>query len=246
VSVSLASNNTAVSVPTSVTVPANANSVGFTANVSSVSTVQTATLTATANGVSKTFALQLNASVPTLNVNASSISFGTVVVNSPATQMVTLTSTGTAAVTVSGATVTGTGFSVSGAAFPLTLNPGQAVTLSVQFDPTTSGSVTGQLTIKSNSSTNATVTIGLSGTGAPHQVDLNWVAPTDSSVTIAGYHVYRASSGTGSYQMLSSSTLPAYADTTVQSGSAYDYIVKSVDTSGVESAPSNTTTVAIP
>ena len=35
---------------------------------------------------------------------------------------------------------------VSGAAFPVTLNPSQSATLSVQFDPTATGAAAGQLT----------------------------------------------------------------------------------------------------
>jgi fibronectin type 3 domain-containing protein len=46
--------------------------------------------------------------------------------------------------------------------------------------------------------------------------------------------------------MSSVSSQTAYTDMTVQSGKNYDYVVKSVDSSGVESTPSNTTTVAIP
>jgi hypothetical protein len=45
------------------------------------------------------------------------------------------------------------------------LNPGQAATLSVEFDPTAAGAATGQLTITSNSSANGTAVISLSGTG---------------------------------------------------------------------------------
>ena len=67
--------------------------------------------------------------------------------------------------TINSATLTGTGFTMSGATFPVTLNPTQSVTLNVQFDPTAAGAVTGQLTIQSNSSTNGTAVIGLSGTG---------------------------------------------------------------------------------
>ena len=87
------------------------------------------------------------------------------VVNTPATQSVTLTSTGTVPVTISGATLTGAGFTLPGAAFPATLSPGQAATLNIEFDPTAVGAATGQLTIASNSSTNGTAVIGLSGTG---------------------------------------------------------------------------------
>jgi len=139
---------------------------------------------------------------------------------------------------------------MSGATFPVTLNPTQSVTLQVQFDPTTAGAVTGQLTIQSNSSTNGTVTVGLTGTGesASHQVTLTWDAPSSSSDPVAGYNVYRSTGGSSAYQLLNSSveTQTTYVDTNVQSGTTYDYIVKSVDASGVESTASNEATATIP
>jgi fibronectin type 3 domain-containing protein len=139
---------------------------------------------------------------------------------------------------------------MSGASFPATLNPGQAVTLSVQFDPTNAGAVTGQLTITSNSSIRPSAAISLSGTGetASHQVDLSWQAPSASSDPIAGYNVYRSSDGGSSYQRVNSSevTQTTYVDTTVQGGQSYDFVVRSVDSSGVESAPSNMTSLTIP
>jgi predicted phage tail protein len=187
-----------------------------------------------------------------LTVNASSIAFGNVALNTPATQPVTLQSTGSAPVTVSSATVTGTGFTLSGGTFPLTLNPSQSATLSVQFNPTVAGGATGTLTITSNSSTNPTVNIGLSGTGqtasAAYQVDLNWAAPTGSSTTITGYNIYRSQSGSSSYQILNSGTdsQTAYIDSGIQSGSTYQYYVTSVDSIGAESVPSNVATVAVP
>ncbi|MGA8044109.1 MAG: choice-of-anchor D domain-containing protein [Terracidiphilus sp.] len=194
--------------------------------------------------------MQLNAAAPILSVNATSISFGSINLNTPSTQSVTLSSTGTQAVTVSGATVTGTGFSLTGATFPTTLNPGQSTTLSVQFDPTTAGSATGQLTITSNSSTSTSVLIALSGTGqtASHSVTLTWAAPSSSPVPVVGYNVYRAPGGSTSYQQLNSSevTQTTYVDSTVQSGQTYDYYVESVDSSGVQSSPSNTTVATIP
>ncbi|MFZ0745003.1 MAG: choice-of-anchor D domain-containing protein [Terracidiphilus sp.] len=184
----------------------------------------------------------------TLSVNATSVAFGNVVINDAATQSLTLTSTGTSSVTVSAATLTGTGFTMSGATFPLTLTPNQAVTLSLQFDPTATGAATGQLTIASNSSTKASVVIALSATGVPHEVELTWEAPGSSSDPVAGYHVYRSPAGGTSYQQVSSiaATQTTYSDNSVASGQAYDYIVKSVDASGVESAPSNMTSVNIP
>jgi hypothetical protein len=248
--VSLASNNGAVTVPASVTVAAGATSASFTATVSSVSTAQTATLTASAGSVAKTFALQLSPGVPTLSVNTTPIAFGDVDLNSPVTQSLILSSTGTAAVTISAVTAAGTGFTVSGCTLPLTLNPTQTATLSVEFDPTAAGAVTGTLTIVSNSSTSPTDVISLSGTGesTAYEVNLTWDAPTGSSDPVAGYNVYRSPSGGTSYQQLNESAITqiSYVDTTVQGGQTYDYIVESVDASGVTSAPSNMASVTIP
>jgi predicted phage tail protein len=216
----------------------------------SVSPSQTVILTASANSIASTFALQLGAGVPTLSINATSISFGDVLVNSPATQSITLSSTGTAPVTISAASVSGTGFSVSGATFPLTLNPTQTATLSVEFNPiaTLLGLVSGSLTITSNSSTNPTASIALSATAEPVQVSLTWDAPSSSPDPVAGYNVYRAPSGSTTYQLLSSvsSSQLAYTDTGVQAGLTYDYIVESVDASGVTSTPSNMASVTLP
>jgi hypothetical protein len=183
-----------------------------------------------------------------LSINATSVAFGNVGLNTPATQSLTLTSTGAEPVTISAATVTGTGFSISGLTFPVTLNPGKTATLTVQFDPNTVGAATGLLTITSNSSTNGTATIGLSGTGVAAQVELSWNAPESTTDPIAGYNIYRSTGSSTSYQLLNSSvdTQTTYGDATVQNGLTYNYIVKSVDDSGVESGPSNMTTVTIP
>jgi hypothetical protein len=162
--ITLSSNNAAVTVPTVVVVAANSTTAQVKASVTPVSTAQVANLSASDGTVTKSFALQLNLPVPTLSIGASSMAFGTVAVNAAATQSVTLTSSGTGPVTVSGATVTGAGFALKPTTFPMTLNPGQTATLSVEFDPTAPGAAAGQLTVSSNSSV-ATAAIPLSGTG---------------------------------------------------------------------------------
>jgi fibronectin type 3 domain-containing protein len=128
------------------------------------------------------------------------------------------------------------------------LNPGQTLNLYVEFAPTTSGAVTGQLTLASNSSSNPTAKVSLSGTGTSHVVDLTWNAPSSSSDPVAGYNVYRAPTGTTSFQRVNSSKVAqtAYTDSTVTSGQTYEYMVKSVDSAGVESGPSNTSSVSVP
>jgi len=92
--------------------------------------------------------------------------------------------------------------------------------------------------------------VALSGTGAAltHSVDLSWNAPTSSTDPIAGYHVYRATSGNSAFALMNSSlvTATAYTDPTVASSTTYNYVVKSVDANGVESVASNAFSVTIP
>jgi len=161
--VSLASSNSAVTVPATVTLQANATSAQFTANISSVSTPQSASLTASLGSSSIYIPLRLGAAALILDANRSSVAFQDVVVNTAAKQSITLASTGTGPVTVTAAAVTGTGFTLSGTTFPLTLNPSQTAPLGVQFLPSAAGAATGQITVSSNSSGDDTTVISLSG-----------------------------------------------------------------------------------
>jgi fibronectin type 3 domain-containing protein len=125
------------------------------------------------------------------------------------------------------------------------------VTLSVVFDPTSSGASTGQLTIVSTSSTSPTTTVSVSGTGVSvtYGVKVSWTAPSSPSDPISGYNVYRAPSGSSTYQLMDSvgSSQLIYTDTDgILNGQTYDYIVESVDSSGNESVPSNMAAVTIP
>lgn len=194
VNVTLSSSDAAVKVPSAVTVPANATSAGFSAKVSSVVSAKAITLNANADSIFKSFAMLLIAAVPALNINASSIPFGNVVLNAPETQSVTLTSTGTAPVTISGATLTGAGFTMSGSKFPTTLNPNQEATLNVEFAPSVVGPATGQLTISSNASSNTKAIVSLSATGTAPVVVA--VAPARLSA-VAGTKQQLAATVTG-------------------------------------------------
>jgi len=217
--------------------PTAANAASGTLTISNSSTNGTATVSMTGTGTVG----------PQLTVSPTSLSFGEVNVGSNATLGVTLTSSGGSAVTVNSATLSGSGFTVSGATFPVTLSPQQSVALQVKFAPTAASSATGTLTI-SNSSTKGTVAVSLSGTGAQHQVNLSWAAPSSSSDPVAGYHVYRATGSSSSYSLLNSSvdTQTSYADSAVQGSTSYSYYVKSVDASGNESAASNSVSVTTP
>lgn len=242
--VSLASNNSAVAVPASVAVQPGAMSATFSANVSSVSTSQVATLTATASGVTKSFAVELTPGSAVLTANATSVPFGNVLINSSAEQSITLTSSGNSPVTINSIAISGTGFSQSGVANPTVLNPGQTAVLNVKFNPNAGGNSSGQISIGSNASGGA-ITIGLSGTGYGHNVQLSWNAPSTGA---AGYNVYRAANGGTTFQRLSASKVltTTYIDSNVQSGVPYSYYVTAVDDTGAESAPSGTTAATVP
>jgi len=198
---------------------------------------------------SGTVMLTVKAATPALAVNAISVAFGPVDLNTTVTQSLTLSSTGTATVTVSAASISGAGFSFVGLTLPLALSPSQTATLYVVFDPATAGAVTGKLSLTSNSSTGSTTAVSLTGTGVsgPHEVDLSWNAPDSSLDPVAGYLIYRAPGGTMSYQQLDTTgTVTNYIDATVQNGTTYNYIVRSVDASGQPSSTSNIFTAAVP
>ncbi len=90
----------------------------------------------------------------------SSLSFGQVAVGSSATLSVVLTNARTWKVTLKGIQAGGAGFSVSGPTLPLTLSPGQSVTLSVAFGPQAAGIAGGSIFVSGPA-----LNIPLTGTG---------------------------------------------------------------------------------
>lgn len=99
-----------------------------------------------------------------VTANPASLSFGNVATGSSKTLPETLTNSGGTSLTISAASASGGGFTLSGITLPLTLNAGQSASFNVQFAPTATGAVTGNVTINSNGS-NPTLNIPLSGTG---------------------------------------------------------------------------------
>ncbi|HMD85798.1 MAG TPA: choice-of-anchor D domain-containing protein [Terriglobia bacterium] len=99
-----------------------------------------------------------------LSVSPTSASFGNVVPNSTASLPLVLTNTGTGSVTISQATVTGTGFAINNLSLPLTLSAGQYTSFNVTFAPSGTGSASGRVSIVSNTP-NSPTGVNLSGTG---------------------------------------------------------------------------------
>src|SRR5579871_4419358 len=105
--------------------------------------------TAKSSGASS--AAASNAS-PALQVNPTSVNFGTVVVGAVSTQPVTLMNSGAGNLTISQANVSGSGFGMSGLTLPVTLSAGQSVGFSVSFSSGTTGVANGSLNVMSNAS----------------------------------------------------------------------------------------------
>ena len=173
-----------------------------------------ATLSISSNASNSPFAVSLTGTTPTAGYLSApaSLSLGSVAVGSSRTQALALSNSGGSSLTISGATVSGTGFSVSGLTFPYTLPAGGSASLSVSFTPSTAGTDNATLSISSNAS-NSPVAVSLTGTtptagylSAPASLSLGSVAVGSSrtqaltlsnsggsSLTISGATV----SGTG-------------------------------------------------
>ncbi len=91
-----------------------------------------------------------------------SLSFGNVQTGTSQSLNDTVTNTGQSSLTISQITVTGTGFGITGISAPLTLGVGESANFTVQFSPTATGAVSGNIAFATD---DGTVNIPLSGTG---------------------------------------------------------------------------------
>ncbi len=113
----------------------------------------------------------------TLSLSPAAITFGNVPVGSASNQSLSVTNSGSVAVTISQATATGAGFSIGGASLPLTVSPGNTFTFTAGFAPTAAGNATGSATIIS-AQLSSPLTIQMTGTAMA-------VAPAITSPPIA-------------------------------------------------------------
>jgi hypothetical protein len=101
-----------------------------------------------------------------LAMSPTSVAFGNVNVGSSSSKTVTLTNSGTAAVNITAATITGSGYTMT--LKPMSINAGANATFTATYAPTTAGSVSGSISITSNAA-GSPATIALSGTGMQAQ-----------------------------------------------------------------------------
>ena len=127
-----------------------------------------------------------------LAASPSSMNFGNIQVASSQMLYETVTNSGGSTVTISSATVTGAGFSLSGFTTSQTLAAGQSLTLSVYFAPKSAGTASGTLTLASNAS-NANVSVSLSATGT----SLGQLSVSPGSISFGNVVVGTSQSQTG-------------------------------------------------
>jgi len=105
-----------------------------------------------------------------ISLTPSSANLGSVTVGTADSQTIQIRNTGNGVLTITQANVTGSGFSTSGLPLPLSINPGLTSSFNVQFQPSSAGPVSGNITLVSNAGTSPSV-ISLTGTGvAPTEV----------------------------------------------------------------------------
>jgi hypothetical protein len=114
--------------------------------------------------------------IRTLTPSPSSLNFGDVQIGNGQQLSKTVNNTGGVSVSISQASVAGTGFSMIPWA-PLVLTPGQHYTFTVAFAPPSTGNLSGNVAIVSNGS-NPNLSTPLSGTGTPVPQGQLSVSPT--------------------------------------------------------------------
>jgi hypothetical protein len=163
---------------------AGASSAGYTTPVTTASdsgSTFDVVVSNTAGTVTSTAATLTVNAVPTpgIQMSSTSLNFGNTVVGSTLSQVLIITNTGTATLSITQVAESGSAFSVSGLSLPLNVGAGLQTTITVAFLPTSLGTASGNISIVSNAPTSPTA-VGLSGTGIAAMLTLN-ISPTSLS-----------------------------------------------------------------
>ncbi|MGC2418422.1 MAG: choice-of-anchor D domain-containing protein [Candidatus Acidiferrales bacterium] len=197
-----------------------------------------------------------------LSASATTLSFGSVAMGSTVVQSTSVTNTGTEAVNISQASISGSAFTVMSGSGAATLAVGQSATVQIQFAPTAAATATGNLVISSNAS-NPTLTIALSGTGTAAGVSVTPSSVSFGSVpdgTTATQSITLKNTGTANLNVSSKSVtgtgfgVTGFSAVTLAPGSTMNFSATFTPTSTasvsgsisiVSDAASSPTTVAL-
>jgi hypothetical protein len=184
------------------------------------------------------------ASLSTSSLTFRSQSVGT----TSAVQTITLSNTGSAALSISSLAIGGTNagdFAEIADTCGSSVAAGGNCMIGVTFTPSAAGQRAAALSITDNAG-GSPQSVNLSGTGSP-DVILSWTAsPTPG---VVGYNVYRGTTSGGEGTTPLNSTPvngTTYADGNVTAGTTYYYVVTTVGSDGVQSAPSGETEATVP
>lgn len=119
-----------------------------------------------------------------LRLSTRSVDFGRVRVGRTQSATVTIRNSGSTTVTVSGDTVTGSGYTVSGIRVPAKLSAGANFTFTINFSPATAGTFAGTLKLISDAS-NGTVAVALTGSAYGRTTGSSGSAGTISATPLA-------------------------------------------------------------
>jgi hypothetical protein len=151
-----------------------------------------------------------------LAASPTSLSFGSVQVSAGQTDTETLTNTSGENLTVTQASITGSGFSYTGLTLPLTLAPNQSTTFGVAFMPSSAGAVSGLLSITISGST-TTLDVALSGTGSGGVTQPTLTA-SPASLSFSGVQVGKSQKQTETVQNTGGSSATISGITTTGTG----------------------------
>ncbi len=129
-------------------------------------------ITSNAPGSPLTISLSGMGVQPAIAATPSTVAFGNVTVGSPNSQTIRIQNTGTATLTISQASVGGTGFSINGLTIPVNIAAGGNTTFNVIFAPNAGGAMNGSISLTNNSAASP-LAIALSGTGVAATYLLN-------------------------------------------------------------------------
>jgi len=181
-----------------------------------------------------------------LTASEAGINFEDVALGNSSAREVVLTNSGNRVLNISGISVSGAGFGLSGTG-ALSLSPGQKISVDVNFAPKSAGRRTGNLRV-SSAEGGSLLEIPLSAAGvaaSQNVVKLNW---EENPASVGGYVIYRSAEPTGPYTRLSAQAIPSaeYVDTGLAAGHTYYYVVTSVGTDEVESEYSAPIAATVP
>jgi Abnormal spindle-like microcephaly-assoc'd, ASPM-SPD-2-Hydin/Flagellar-associated PapD-like len=181
-----------------------------------------------------------------LTASEAGIKFEDVAVGNSSEKEVVLTNTGNRALNISGVSVSGAEFSLSGAG-AVSLSPGQKISLDVKFAPKSVGRQTSNLRVLSaEGGSLLEIPLNAAGVAASQNVvKLNW---EENPASVGGYVIYRSADPTGPFTRLPAQAIASaeYVDTGLAAGHTYYYVVTSVGADEVESEYSTPISATVP